>query len=133
VGGWRGQPSRCPAGPDPAELLPTVCYMREGLIAPEFASVDPGLAEKFRSRRWWIRIAGSPGPRGRVRGPGSQGRNLELPAGLLGQATRWRRTATGRLDMRGDSHPVPGILLTKADDASHSVMQKARQNARRAA
>src|ERR1035438_5664805 len=43
------------------------------------------------------------------------------------------RTVTGRLDMRGDSHLVPGVLLTKADDASRSVMQKARQNARRAA
>ena len=31
----------------PAELLPTVCYLCQGLIAPEFAGVDLGLAEKL--------------------------------------------------------------------------------------
>jgi DNA ligase 1 len=30
----------------PAGLLPTVCYLCQGLIAPEFAGVDLGLAEK---------------------------------------------------------------------------------------
>src|SRR5690348_8856308 len=34
----------------PAELLPTVCYLCEGLIAPEFAGVDLGLAEKLAIR-----------------------------------------------------------------------------------
>jgi DNA ligase 1 len=34
----------------PAELLPTVCYLCEGLIAPEFAGVDLGLAEKLAVR-----------------------------------------------------------------------------------
>ena len=32
----------------PAGLLPTVCYLCQGLIAPEFAGVDLGLAEKDR-------------------------------------------------------------------------------------
>jgi DNA ligase-1 len=34
----------------PAELLPTVCYLCQGLIAPEFAGVDLGLAEKLAAR-----------------------------------------------------------------------------------
>src|SRR5215472_15963377 len=34
----------------PAGLLPTVCYLCQGLIAPEFAGVDLGLAEKMAVR-----------------------------------------------------------------------------------
>jgi DNA ligase-1 len=34
----------------PAEVLPTVCYLCQGLIAPEFAGVDLGLAEKLAIR-----------------------------------------------------------------------------------
>src|ERR1700736_5031604 len=34
----------------PAELLPVVCYLCQGLIAPEFAGVDLGLAEKLAVR-----------------------------------------------------------------------------------
>ncbi len=34
----------------PVELLPTVCYLCEGLIAPQFAGVDLGLAEKLAIR-----------------------------------------------------------------------------------
>ena len=34
----------------PGELLPTVCYLCQGLIAPEFAGVDLGLAEKLAVR-----------------------------------------------------------------------------------
>src|SRR6202012_2075199 len=34
----------------PAELLPTMCYLCQGLIAPEFAGVDLGLAEKLAAR-----------------------------------------------------------------------------------
>jgi DNA ligase 1 len=112
----------------PAELLPTVCYLCQGLIAPEFAGVDLGLAEKLAIRA----VAAATGARpeqvaGRVRetgdlgqaaerlltvtaagrppslevaavvaalhqiaeaeGPGSQGRKLDLLAGLLGRAT----------------------------------------------
>ncbi len=112
----------------PAELLPTVCYLCQGLIAPEFAGVDLGLAEKLAVRA----VAATTGTRpeqvaasvretgdlgqaaeqlltvtaaGRppslevaavvaalheiaeAEGPGSQGRKLDLLAGLLGQAT----------------------------------------------
>src|SRR5215470_10623261 len=34
----------------PADLLPTVCYLCQGLIAPEFAGVDLGIAEKLAVR-----------------------------------------------------------------------------------
>jgi DNA ligase 1 len=34
----------------PARLLPVVCYLCQGLIAPEFAGVDLGLAEKLAIR-----------------------------------------------------------------------------------
>ncbi len=112
----------------PAGLLPAVCYLCQGLIAPEFAGVDLGLAEKLAVRA--VATATGTGPEqvaARVRetgdlglaaeqmltvtaadrpaslevtvvvdtlhqiagaeGPGSQGRKLDLLAGLLGQAT----------------------------------------------
>jgi DNA ligase-1 len=34
----------------PAELLPTVCYLCQGLIAPEFAGVELGVADKLAAR-----------------------------------------------------------------------------------
>ena len=34
----------------PGKLLPVVCYLCQGLIAPEFAGVDLGLAEKLAIR-----------------------------------------------------------------------------------
>jgi DNA ligase 1 len=34
----------------PASLLPTVCYLCQGLIAPEFAGIDLGVAEKLAVR-----------------------------------------------------------------------------------
>jgi DNA ligase-1 len=112
----------------PPELLPTVCYLCEGLIAPEFAGVDLGLAEKLAIRAVATatgttaeqaaaaaRTAGDLGlaaeqlltvtAAGRVaslpvttvvetlhqiaaaEGPGSQGRKLDLLAGLLARAT----------------------------------------------
>jgi len=37
-------------GATPVELLPTVCYLCQGMIAPEFAGVDLGLAEKLAVR-----------------------------------------------------------------------------------
>ncbi len=112
----------------PAGLLPTVCYLCQGLIAPEFAGVDLGLAEKLAVRAVatatgadpeqvaaGVREAGDLGlaaeqllsgiAAGRpaslevtvvvdtlhqvagAEGPGSQGRKLDLLAGLLAQAT----------------------------------------------
>jgi len=110
--------------PDP--LLPVVCYLCQGLIAPEFAGIDLGLAEKMAIRALAaatsgeavqvaarVREAGDLGQAAeqllagedrepvltvsevvatlfdiaRAEGTGSQGRKLELMAGLLGQAT----------------------------------------------
>jgi DNA ligase-1 len=115
----------------PAGLLPTVCYLCQGLIAPEFAGVDLGLAEKLAVRAVATtagtdtarvsalvretgdlglaaeRLIAAPvaGAEGRAdglevsevvgtlreiaaaQGPGSQGRKLELLAGLLARAT----------------------------------------------
>ncbi|HUL24348.1 MAG TPA: ATP-dependent DNA ligase [Streptosporangiaceae bacterium] len=112
----------------PASLLPTVCYLCQGLIAPEFAGVDLGLAEKLAVRAVATATGTSPaqvtqsvretGDLGQAaerllavsaagrpaslqvsevvdtlhriaaaEGPGSQGRKLELLAGLLGRAT----------------------------------------------
>jgi DNA ligase 1 len=112
----------------PAELLPTVCYLCQGLIAPEFAGVDLGLAEKMAVRAVATTTGTGPeqvaasvretGDLGQAAeqllattaagrpaslqvaavvdtlhriaeawGTGSQGRKLELLAGLLAQAT----------------------------------------------
>jgi len=112
----------------PADLLPTVCYLCEGLIAPEFAGVDLGLAEKLAIRAVAtatgtdpqqaaaaVRTAGDLGLAAErmltataadrvpslevstvvdtlfqiaaAEGQGSQGRKLDLLAGLLAQAT----------------------------------------------
>jgi DNA ligase-1 len=112
----------------PAQLLPTVCYLCEGLIAPQFAGVDLGLAEKLAIRAVAtaagtsaeqaaaaVRTAGDLGLAAEqmltvtapdrkaslqvttvvetlhqiaaAAGPGSQGRKLDLLAGLLAQAT----------------------------------------------
>jgi DNA ligase 1 len=114
----------------PARLLPVVCYLCQGLIAPEFAGVDLGLAEKMAVRAVAAAtgveqgevaarvreigdlglageqlLAAAAGPDGRTaeltvvtvvntlrqianaEGQGSQGRKLELLAGLLTRAT----------------------------------------------
>src|SRR5271165_1195040 len=84
----------------PAQLLPVVCYLCQGLIAPEFAGVDLGLAEKMAIRA--VAAATGSGPADRLtvvgvvntlrqianaEGTGSQGLKLELLALLLGRAT----------------------------------------------
>jgi DNA ligase 1 len=112
----------------PRELLPTVCYLCQGQIAPEFAAVDLGLAEKLALRSvatatgvepedvvTGVREAGDLGQAAeqllaataadrqpslevapvvdtlheiaRTAGSGSQGRKLDLLAGLLALAT----------------------------------------------
>ncbi len=112
----------------PADLLPTVCYLCQGLIAPEFAGIDLGLAEKLAVRavatatgRTPEQVASSVRETGDLgqaadqlltetaagrqaslpvtgvvgtlheiaaaEGPGSQGRKLDLLAGLLARAT----------------------------------------------
>src|SRR5271169_6096309 len=45
----------------PTELLPVVCYLCQGLIAPEFAGVDLGLAEKLAVRAVATATGASPG------------------------------------------------------------------------
>ncbi len=115
-------------GQTPARLLPGVCYLCQGLIAPEFAGVDLGLAEKMAVRAVATATGTAPDQvAARVRevgdlgqaaeqmlaaaeaarpasltvpavmdtlhqiaaaeGTGSQGRKLDLLAGLLGQAS----------------------------------------------
>ena len=112
----------------PQDLLPTVCYLCQGLVAPEFAAVDLGLAEKLALRAVAtatgveattvvaaVREAGDLGQAAeqllvataadrrpeleaaavvdtlheiaRAEGYGSQGRKLELLAGLLARST----------------------------------------------
>jgi DNA ligase 1 len=112
----------------PAEVLPTVCYLCQGLIAPEFAGVDLGLAEKLAVRavatatkatqeqvaarvretgdlgqvaEQMLNVTGAERPASlevtvvvdtlfqiaEAEGQGSQGRKLDLLAGLLGRAT----------------------------------------------
>ena len=112
----------------PADELPTVCYLCQGLIAPEFAGVDLGLAEKLAVRAVAtatgtglpeaaaaVRTAGDLGLAAEqllavtaadrapsllvttvvgtlqqiaeAQGQGSQGRKLDLLAGLLARAT----------------------------------------------
>jgi DNA ligase 1 len=112
----------------PEELLPDVCYLCQGLVAPEFAAVDLGLAEKLALRAVAtatgvepeevvaaLREAGDLGQAAeqllaataadrrpslevaavvdtlheiaRAEGSGSQGRKLELLAGLLALAS----------------------------------------------
>ena len=126
----------------PAGLLPTVCYLCQGLIAPEFAGVDLGLAEKLAVRAVGTATGAGPeqvaasvretGDLGQAAeqlltrtavgrpaslqvttvmdtlhriagsaGPGSQGRKLELLAGLLGQATPLEARYLLRLVTRG--------------------------------
>ncbi len=69
----------------PAELLPVVCYLAQGLIAPEFAGVDLGLAEKMAVRA----VAAATGVdaaqvAARVRETGDLGQTTEI---LLATAT----------------------------------------------
>ena len=112
----------------PQELLPTICYLCQGLVAPEFAGIDLGLAEKLALRavatatgvepeqvvaavrdagdlgqaaeQLLVATAGERAPSLQVaavvdtlhqiagaEGPGSQGRKLDLLAGLLALAT----------------------------------------------
>ncbi len=126
----------------PAGLLPVVCYLCQGLIAPEFAGVDLGLAEKLAVRAVGtatgtdasqvtvlVRETGDLGKAaeqllaataaGRpatltvttvvdtlhqiaaAQGQGSQGRKLDLLAGLLAQATPLEARYLLRLVTRG--------------------------------
>ncbi len=69
----------------PAGLLPVVCYLCQGLIAPEFAGVDLGLAEKMAVRA----VAAATGVdaeqvAGRLRETGDLGQAAEQLLGATG-------------------------------------------------
>jgi len=94
VAGWRWSVVLLPCWPGPRPICcPLVCYLCQGLNAPQFAGVDLGLAgmltvravatatgaghpradagrdpagrRAWRSRSWWARCTGSPSP-GRI-------------------------------------------------------------------
>jgi DNA ligase 1 len=97
----------------PAELLPTVCYLCQGLIAPEFAGVDLGLAEKLAVRA----VATASGTDAAqvaalVRETGDLGqaaeRLLERPAAGAGPQTADLETA----DLETASLEVAGVVRT---------------------
>jgi len=68
----------------PAELLPTVCYLCQGLIAPEFAGVDLGLAEKLAVRAVATATGADPEQvAASVRETGDLGQAAETTAGLV--------------------------------------------------
>jgi hypothetical protein len=64
----------------PAEMLPTVCYLCQGLVALEFAGVDLGLAEKLAVRAVATATATATGA-----GPGQVAASVR-ETGDLGQA-----------------------------------------------
>ena len=84
----------------PQELLPTVCYLCQGLIAPEFAGVDLGLAEKLALRA--VASATSSEPEEVVA--------AVREAGDLGQAAELLLAATAR--DRAPSLEVPVVVDT---------------------
>jgi DNA ligase-1 len=84
----------------PQELLPTVCYLCQGLIAPEFAGVDLGLAEKLALRA--VATATSVEPEEVVA--------AVREAGDLGQAAELLLAATAR--DRAPSLEVPVVVDT---------------------
>ena len=69
----------------PADLLPTVCYLCQGLIAPEFAGIDLGVAEKLAIRAV-ATVAGT---------DAAQVAALVREAGDLGQAVEQLLTPSG--------------------------------------
>src|SRR5262249_30793994 len=157
----------------PSELLSTVCYLCQGLIAPEFAGIDLGLAEKLAIRSVatatgtgqehvaaTVRETGDLGQAAEqllivtaadrpaslevmtvvdtlheiaaAEGPGSQGRKLELLAGLLAQATPLEaryllRLVTGRLRL---GIGTPSILDALAQ--AHAARRAANPTLQRA-
>src|SRR5713101_2472665 len=84
----------------PAGLLPTVCYLCQGLIAPDFAGVDLGLAEKLAIRAVATATGGGPEQvAARVRETGD-----------LGQAAE--QLLTGTAAARTASLPVTVVVDT---------------------
>ena len=93
----------------PQELLPTVCYMCQGLVAPEFAAVDLGMAEKLALRAVATATGVEPGDViAAVREAGDLGQAAEqLSAATAGDRTR--RTASPVHRPRGLHHQQAGV------------------------
>src|SRR5438132_13405327 len=89
-------------GQTPVELLPTVCYLCEGLIAPEFAGVDLGLAEKLAIRA----VATATGT------TAEQAAASVRTAGDLGLAAEQLLTVTA-------ADRAPSLLVTTVVDTLH--------------
>jgi DNA ligase-1 len=76
----------------PAGLLPSVCYLCQGLIAPEFAGIDLGVAEKLAVRALAAAVGADVAPvTALVRETGDLGQAAERlladgPAGSVGRA-----------------------------------------------
>ena len=88
----------------PQELLPTVCYLCQGLIAPEFAGVDLGLAEKLALRA--VATATSVEPEEVVA--------AVREAGDLGQAAELLLAATAR-------DRAPSLEVSVVVDTLHQI------------
>ena len=91
----------------PAGLLPTVCYLGQGLIAPAFAGVDLGLAEKLAVRA----VATAAGA------DAGQVAALVRETGDLGQAAERLLLAPGR-DGQAASLEVTGVVGTLREIAA---------------
>jgi DNA ligase 1 len=93
----------------PAPLLPTVCYLCQGLIAPEFAGVDLGLAEKLAVRA----LATAAGA------DAAQVTALVRETGDLGQAAEQLLTLpAGEADDRAASLEVTDVVRTLREIAA---------------
>jgi DNA ligase 1 len=86
----------------PDELLPTVCYLCQGLIAPEFAGIDLGLAEKLAVRAVATAVGISP----------EQATASVRNAGDLGLAAEQLLSATATAAGRADSLQVSTVVGT---------------------
>jgi DNA ligase 1 len=88
----------------PAELLPTVCYLCEGMIAPQFAGIDLGLAEKLAIRA--VAAATGTDPQ--------QAAAAVRTAGDLGLAAERLLTVTA-------ADRVPSLQVTTVVDTLHQI------------
>src|SRR5580698_7686580 len=88
----------------PGELLPVVCYLCQGLIAPEVAGVDLGLAEKLAIRAVATATGTDPG----------QVIALVRETGDLGQAAEQLLATTG-------AGRAGGLTVTAVVDTLHRI------------
>src|SRR5215813_11808587 len=86
----------------PVEVLPTVCYLSQGLVAPEFAGVDLGLAEKLAVRA----VASAAGS------DAAQVAALVRETGDLGQAAE-QLLALPAAGAGGQADGVPSLEVTE--------------------